>query len=207
MELQDIFDQLTYGELANLSIGGSDSGGISLDNTPKIISHTNMAIQSLHTKFHLIEEELVIILIEGATEYEVDTNLITAVFNEKGERLGFNDVNDPNSIFMPKWDYIQVPETVDATELHLKYYPKPVKIALNAVVADTTVDLPEMLLEPLLAYIASRVYSSMGGIENIQEGLSYMSKYELLCLQLKNANILNNLSQNTNIKLEKRGWL
>ncbi len=73
--------------------------------------------------------------------------------------------------------------------------------------ANTEVDLPDSLLEPLLAYVASRIHTSRGSAEAIQEGMVQMNRYEFLCLQLKNANILNNIAQVTNLKLETRGWL
>ena len=118
-----------------------------------------------------------------------------------------NDPEDSTSVFFPRWDTVQVPESVGASSIHLVYQVKAPKIAGNAVPQDTEVDLPDILLEPLLAYVASRINSSRGSKEGIQEGISQMNKYELLCMQLKNANILNNGEQVTNRKLEARGWL
>ena len=122
------------------------------------------------------------------------------------ELLGINNPEDDTSIFFPRWDTVQVPESVGATSLHLAYQVKAPKIASNAIPLDTEVDLPDALLEPLLAYVSSRINSSRGSTEGIQEGMAQMNKYELLCMQLKNANILNNSEQITNCKLEARGW-
>ena len=207
MNLQDIFDQLTYGELANISLGGSEEGGITLVNTPKVISHINMAIQALHIKFMLEEAEYVIPLIEGVTMYEISVSQITGVFNELGEKVSFNDPTDLNSVFTPRWDILQVPITVEAVTLYLAYIPKPVKVALDAIVADIEIDLPEVLLEPLLAYTASRIYTSIGNPEAIQEAMVQMSRFNLLCLNIKSAGILNITEQATNLNLENRGWL
>lgn len=208
MELQNIFDQLTYGELANLSIGGADSGGISEANTPKVISHINLALSALYTKFVLSEKELVITIEDGVTEYALEPTVkaITEVFDQDGNRLDLNNATSPRSVFMPRWDTLQIPAALEVTTVHLAYQVNPTRIETDVVVADTVVDLPDILLEPLLAYVASRINSSRGSDEGIKEGMVLMNRYEYLCLELNNANILNSSEQNTNQKLEIRGW-
>lgn len=39
MKLRDIFTQLTYGELSQVSLGGAASGAISEENYPAVVSH------------------------------------------------------------------------------------------------------------------------------------------------------------------------
>ena len=60
MLLQDIFDQLTYGEMSQLSMAGPNTHGIQVQDYPKIIPHINLALTELHKRFNLKESEVVI---------------------------------------------------------------------------------------------------------------------------------------------------
>lgn len=43
MNLKEIFDQLTYGELSQISIGGGAAGQIRPEDYAKLVAHTNLA--------------------------------------------------------------------------------------------------------------------------------------------------------------------
>ena len=51
MKLQEILDQLRYGELAQLSIGGEPAGEFNDRNYPAIMTHINMGLTALHKRF------------------------------------------------------------------------------------------------------------------------------------------------------------
>ncbi len=72
MLLSDIFEQLTYGELKQFSIGGFSKGGIQVKDYPEVISHINLGLLSLYTKFPVLEKELIIEIQEGITIYKLD---------------------------------------------------------------------------------------------------------------------------------------
>lgn len=72
MLLSDIFEQLTYGELKQFSIGGFSSGAIQPKDYPEVISHINLGLLSLYTKFPVLEKELIIELQEGISIYQLD---------------------------------------------------------------------------------------------------------------------------------------
>ncbi len=231
MLLQDIFDQLTYGELANLAIGGASEGGITTANTPKVINHINLALSALYVRFILVQQELIISTIDGQTMYLLDSayaisnndegyiidsdespflndiTLVTDAFDERGNRIGIDDPNDPTSIFFPKWNTLQVPSFARVSTIYLIYNAKAQKIDNDADPETTEVYLPDVLMEPLLAYVASRIHTSRGSPEAMKEGMTAMNKYIYLCDELKRANVLNNTNAPTNDKPEKRGWV
>ncbi len=62
MKLSEFFDLLEYGELANLPLSGNiDSPkGIREQDYPVLISHLNLALTDLHTKFNLKEREVAV---------------------------------------------------------------------------------------------------------------------------------------------------
>lgn len=69
MKLDEIFDQLSYGELSQMSIGGQPAGEINEDNWERIIPHINLGMTALFTRFNLKESRLTLELQEGQTLY------------------------------------------------------------------------------------------------------------------------------------------
>lgn len=69
MKLQEIFSQLSVGELSQLSIGENNAGVIDEQNQDIIINHINLALDDLHTKFPLIEKTFLLELTDGRRDY------------------------------------------------------------------------------------------------------------------------------------------
>ena len=71
MNLQDIFDELTYGELSQLAIGGKDNveRGICEDDRIIIIKHVKTALTALYNRFRLREKSVEIMVSEGKNSY------------------------------------------------------------------------------------------------------------------------------------------
>jgi len=90
MKLKEIFDQLTYGELSQLSIGGGEQGFIDPANYPKVVAHINLGLTALFKRFRLKEGQVAFKLIKGKTVYRVgsdeDLYFLNANFEDE-----FND--------------------------------------------------------------------------------------------------------------------
>lgn len=69
MRLSEIFEQLTYGELSQLSLGGADIGGIDSGNYKAITAHVNLGLTTLHKRFNLKEGLIKLDLVPGRTVY------------------------------------------------------------------------------------------------------------------------------------------
>lgn len=69
MKLQAIFDHLTAGEFSQLNIGGSGQGIIDDANMDKVVSHINLGLTDLFTRFELKLGRLVLKLQPGQTSY------------------------------------------------------------------------------------------------------------------------------------------
>jgi len=75
MNLQDIFDDLTYGELSQLYMGGDEStGGIREADKPRIISHTKRGLTALYKRFRLKENEVTINLQSTVYTYRLHSD-------------------------------------------------------------------------------------------------------------------------------------
>lgn len=71
MYLSEVFDFLSFGELAHLSIGGGDKSqiGIEIIDYPKVITNINMGLIELHKRFVIKESELTLQLYNQITTY------------------------------------------------------------------------------------------------------------------------------------------
>lgn len=71
MLLSEIFEYLTHGELAQLSLGGggTDEIGIAPVNYPKVITNINLGLIELHKRFPIKQDEVAIQLYSHITTY------------------------------------------------------------------------------------------------------------------------------------------
>ena len=154
MKLTEIFSHLTYGELSQLSIGGSEAGVIDETNYARVISHINLGLTALYKRFPLKEGRITLGLSLGRMTYPLTTDY--AVSNTKSKQLvkyiqdstaesftndilkvegvytandyefGLNDLADPYAIMTPSPTVIRVPPMVVAQSSDL---PEELKTA------------------------------------------------------------------------------
>ena len=72
MKLQTILDQFRYGELAQLSIGGQDSGVFNDKNYEVIVPHINLGLMALFKRFPIKQRNLIIEVQDDKSEYLLD---------------------------------------------------------------------------------------------------------------------------------------
>ena len=121
MYLNELFDQLTYGELSQLEYGGVDNEGITQEDHKRILPHINLALTELHKRFLIREEEVTIRCYDHIETYVLDSKYaatntestepykyihdtvfepfvdnvlrIEKVFNEDGQELFLNETD------------------------------------------------------------------------------------------------------------------
>lgn len=135
MKLKEIFDQLTYGELSQLAIGGSEAGAIGPANYDRVLAHVNLGLTALHKRFNLKEGRLTVELQSGRTLYPInssfavtgrsreavryikdstaapfkdDIHKIERVYLDNGGELSLNDEGDMYSAFTPSATMLRV---------------------------------------------------------------------------------------------------
>jgi len=140
MKLKEVFDQLTYGELSQLSIGGGEAGVISAANYDRVLSHVRLGLTELHKRFPLKEGRLILTLQANRTTYPInssyavsstkskepvryiadstaapfidDIHKIERVYTADGFELGLNDDSDTYSLFTPSAFVLRVPSAI-----------------------------------------------------------------------------------------------
>jgi len=236
MLLSEIFNTLTYGELAHVVIGGKPAGGIQVADYPEMITNVNIALLEIYKRYSIKTEELTLQLYDHITLYNLHSNyaasndaseevykyildtatvtpftddilLITHVYDEIGDEYALNDLDRVDSLYTPTQTSLQVPYPTGENTLSVIYRASPEKILLTETDANTvTVALPPQFLEAMVSYIAYRVFSGMNLSEGDTTALSHYAKFEAAIALIDHKGLLNT-DNNQNTKFEESGWL
>jgi len=139
MKLIEIFTQLTYGELSQVSIGGLQNGEITEKNYDAVLSHINLGLTALFKRFPLKQERITVALQSGRGTYALTTAYavsntkslepvkyildsaapfngallkVEQVFSDTGKEFGLNDAGDSFAIMTPSANVLRVPMSV-----------------------------------------------------------------------------------------------
>mgnify|MGYP001111559018 CR=1 FL=1 len=235
LKLSDVFNELSYGELAHHFIGGKPTDGIAAEHWPEIISHINHGLTALYSRFPLKYCEAIIQQYEdiqtyylrskyamsnqnstSPVRYIMDSEFepftdnviqIDSVYSEFGEKRTLNDETDIYTVYTPQYDAIVKPYNCKDNAMAVVYKANHDRIKFDGVTPanEIEIDIPIILLEPLLFFITSRILNGMGGA-NVQEASMFTNKYELSCMQISNLGLINKESL-SNYKLENNGWV
>ncbi len=237
MKLSEFFDLLEYGELANLPLSGNiDSPkGIREQDYPVLISHLNLALTDLHTKFNLKEREVAVQQYEPIVYYTLsseyaETNTsstqpykyiadtpanpftddlirVNAVFDEGGNELPMNDETEFSSVFLCSYNVLQIPFPVGTNAVFVMYRANHPKLDIATPDLNAEIEVPAYCVEALLSYVASRVHSQRTSPEAQATAVNLMAKYEMLCEQMELRNVLSTTTNNSNLKLGSNRWV
>lgn len=159
MNLQEVFDQLTHGELSQLSIGGNEAGLINPANYNRLVPHVNLGLTQLYKRFPLKEGRLTLELQSNRTVYPIhskyavssrssrepvryikdslaapfkdDIHKIEKVVASSGYEFSLNDESDEYGMFTPSATVLRVPLDVAEQSMDL---PDEIKTTLVEVV-------------------------------------------------------------------------
>ncbi len=233
MLFSDLLEQLALGELSQHSIGSD--GYISEEHYDKIIVQLNHGLTTLHTRFPLKTNELLLQQYEGVSEYKLskehavsyegvsltdrwiidsvfdpfldDVLRIEQIWDEGGCQIPINDDNDTYSWFTVTPTTIQIPAPEPENMASVIYRANHPKIELGTKDLDTEIDIPQNLVECLCAFIASRIYTSMGNQASAQLSAFYRARYQELLLEADRFNTFLSSDMDSNIGICRGGWL
>lgn len=234
--LQELFDTLAYGELSNLAVGNSPLNTINEATYPKIVSHINLGLLDLYKRFHLRQGEVKVHQYPGITTYnlraehigvvgtmddelylEVDASnafqddvlKVTQVFNSIGDELPLNNAVDSLSVFTPSFDVLKTPLYDPLEIISVIYRARYPKIVVAAPFDPSTFQLhiPDYIVEPLLFYVASRVFKGMITTEGeVNPNTSNTYQYELACKKIEMFSLPADVND-TRDRFTANGWV
>ena len=232
--LNDVLTDLTYGEFQHLKVGNFHPQQHDSEPDPRayaqLTRHVNKALTAIFTRFPLRWQEVDIQLSEEITDYLLHPDYTTStgtapvlyimdtvmepfqdnvakieeVYDEEGNLLHMNDIDEPLSVFTPRNNLIQVPWPNDFNMISVMYRALHPKIEYAYGMDPTTIELelPEQFMEPLLFYVAARYMATLPG----QEGPSFYSKYNAQ-MEYLNAMGLYPQSEQSNSRFTRRGFV
>jgi len=237
MLLSDIFDYLTFGELAHIKIGGTATGGILEADYPKIVTNINLGMIELHKRFNLKMKEIPLQLYDQITLYYLNSDytessgtqpikyivdgtlvdpfnddilMITNVYNEIGTELPLNDLDTETSVFTPTPTTLQVPEANSENSLAIIYRAQPDKINYVGLDAAAAAILEVALPVQLLDCLTSFIAWKIFAPLNVGERAAEANNYYQkfeAAVQLVKSEGLLNEDMTTNKKFGENGWV
>lgn len=240
MKLEELFTQLSYGELSNLKMGDEGSGDLTVTDQKKIINHTQQALTNLYSRF-CHNKDFVTLRQDGditkyrihpshAVNHTTPANLLPRYIidsiaepfeqpiikirsikriKEDGtlctNELLINDDTREGSIKTLSYDRIMITKPVHDEELF-------VEIQLNHPVIPLPVDLnyeiqlAPALEEALILKVASRIFASMNGEENLMKASTLSSGYEQICQMVTAEDLLQISSSEDANRFAIGGW-
>lgn len=138
--------------------------------------------------------------------FEEDVIKVLTVYDQVGNKLPLNDLEQPTSVFTPQAEMMQVPNIIPVQMLAVEYQAKPKPIPFEEY-EEVDIDLPDFLFPALRYFVGSEVYSQMNTQEAIMKGQEYLVKYGTRCQEAIDMDLVNSSSSTTNTRFEKRGWV
>ena len=234
MKIEELFQNLSYAELSNLSISNEGSGEIAAPKHNALVGYTNSALLALYSRFVLREGQVPLRCKSHITTYRMESRYSTighvvgstdpvyiedsvahpfeddfikvlGVYGPGGCRKSINDQDDPNGVFTPQPAVLQIPYPVEGQVLNIIYQARHKKLEFGDL--NQEVDVPAVLETALTSYIAHMVFTFMNGQENAAKAAEYLTKYEIACTEVEKNDLVNNSASGNHTKFCKRGFV
>lgn len=234
MNVGDLFQRLSFGEFANLSIGSDGIGQIALENRGKVVSFINAALTDLHTRFVHKIDFATLVLDESRKRYQLsaefaesDTtpnNTKPRYIRDTAEEKFLDDVVRilaVEELSVPgvgtdcleeiQWrlvshDTIFVKNPRSGALLYVEYQARHAPLTLPANLTEK-IHLAPSLESALELKVAASVFSSMDGEAQVAKSRLLLSRYEEHVQIAKMEGLLQEGSPADHDRILKGGWL
>lgn len=207
MKIKRIIEHLQNGVLSKINLGGNTEMGITSYNYPTVISAIELGLLELNQLFNLQQREVFLKQEDHIYVYHLDvkyaqTNTastepykyildsvnnpfngdilrIESVYDELGREFSLNDSSNCDSLYTPSLTSIQVPRPNKENSLSVIYSAGSVELRkTGADVLEQEVYLPNVLLQPLLMFVASQVVLGKDSLEAKNESMVFERRYK-----------------------------
>lgn len=237
MHISDIFSQLAYGELSNLSMCQTTPGEIDIESQPQILIAINEGLLRLYTRFIIKTKDVMLEQVDHITSYHLlrqyaesqtgistepylyikdvvhdpfqqDVVKILEVRDQRGFGIPLNDKENIESYYTPQPNTLLVPQPVGGMPINITYQASHPHVCLPLdTEAGSIIELPNTLHSALRAYVGYQVYTNMGTAESTAKAMEHHTKYEALCQETTFGDWVNTSVVTTNTRFHNRGWI
>lgn len=232
MKLSELFSNLSFGVLSNLSIGGDGIGMVPSEQETRLTTFVNKALADIYSRFPILEKEVIVRLYDGKTLYPLmkiyadsdptqvsqkyisdtvaepfleDVLKILEVYDELGLPISLNDTGADLSVFTPSLATLQVPFAASDNALFVIYRASHVPLVPGNT--DQEVTVPGILQEAFEHRIAYQVMSPMNGQEHAAKAAEHLARYEQICTNIERNDLLQTSQSGNHTKLTDRGFV
>jgi hypothetical protein len=234
MNIQELFADLSFGELSSLTLAQEGAGLITDAGKERVIRFANEGLLKLYARYVLKQNDVLIETVDWITQYHLlrkfaessagtstqpvlyikdlyrepfqeDVIRILSVFNSYGCELPLNDEGNPLSVFTPQGNVLQVPRPECGVALSVSYQAKHRLLTL----ADLTqeIELPEVLRPALRAWIASGIFGQVNTQESQAMAQGHLASYEATCSEALQQDLVSTSTSTTSNRFHKNGWI
>lgn len=230
MTLNDLFAQLSYGELSNLALSNKGNGTIRKEDKPRIVHYANEALTRIYARFILSEKDLLLALHTSITNYHFDSSYamsnecaklayimdlpnepfqndvlkVLSVHDQAGYKVPLNDAEQLRSVYTPRPTVLQVPHAESGKILSVLYQANHLKLSVDY--PDQEIYIPDVLASALRCYIAYLTYSHMSTRTSVATAQENLALYSLICDDADENDLVNSSISTTNTRFELNGW-
>jgi len=238
VDLKLIISLLENGELKNTGLINQKTKQLAYGSLKSVIEHINLGLTNLFSRFNLKQNELVLHALPEVRYYYLRDNRIALasnmnretyiertdavkdginlvqvmeIFNELGSRISINDRNEIPYIQTSTYDCLNISSLNSAEKFYVIYKAKPKTIVLDSSFSldDYKIDMPDAFIEPLLMFVASKIFRPMGAnnsTANADKSYACYQQYEAQCLQLLQLGLASQCNDTVN-KFTQNGWV
>lgn len=200
MTLEEFFQELFRDELSDLFPGNRMNANV--ESRPKLLPLINTAMTYAYSKWKVKYASEMLEVVEGTTEYELTAPDILAVI----QIVNVYGMDVPQSEYQVLGSKIYFPFPQTQT-LEVIYKVKHVKFVEAQDDALTLLDLPEMLVPWLKAYVCHRYFASMKTEGALAKAADFLMQAQMAEQAFMSTNTTQEFTAPANRKLEARGFV
>lgn len=234
MKLSDILKLVLYKNVLNTCYVNKDTKQFNVDKLPAIITFLNEGLLKLYSKFTLKTDSIFLEPQESRTKYPITkehiipdwgqsdydhylwkgykedfpNNLIKIldVYSEQGVKMPVNDTESYWSMYTPMYNVLEIPKRITDIQISIIYQASPDKIVYSTD-NDPEIEIPDLLVEPLVAYTNYLIFASIGSQGAMQQAQLFMRQYQTAIDELVESDAINPVYSTQSNKFYKRGWI
>lgn len=236
MNLANVLQQLSYGHIGELAIGGMGTGSIPTEHVPRLAQLTGNALVALYTRFPLRVRSLELETVDGVFEYALrvpfaqtssstelnkyirdnafdpftgDVLKITSITEAAtGCSLPLNKTGDERSWFITSYDQVRMGYPKTGDRYRIEYRARHAELPVNpAAPEEVEIRVPPELVPALLVHVASNVYGGMSMEGALAKSQGFMATYEGICQQHETGNTWDQHHTAQRTSFERGGWV
>lgn len=234
MKLRTFIDKITKLELRNTHINYKTVYN-NTEHTDAIIEYVNDCLNSLYTEFLIKKNEIIInaksninfyylrsefansnesstedvryIIDSDANPFKEDIVRVIAVYDNEGNDLPIDVLDEHKSVYLPEYDCIQILNTTDDELYSVIYQRQNNIIENNDDQYEQVIDIPQYMETLLRKFVAGKIYMDIGDEKNNAKGMSLIAEYEILKNNLYSNGIIGKTIGDVGCKMDVRGFI